>query len=77
MVLRDKQGEAIAVYPCGSEEYLRIEQVLEILFRADKRALARLLEEREQQEEAIDVQVKKCDKNIFRRALKNQLNDII
>ncbi len=46
MVLYNKQGEIIAVYPYGSEEQWRYERVLEILLEADKKRLDKVLEKR-------------------------------
>ena len=73
MVLRNKQGEVIAVCPYGSEEYLRVEQVLEILYEVDKRRLAQLLDAREQQKQVIESQIEECDKKIFRKAVKRSV----
>lgn len=46
LVLRSKQGEVVAIYSEGSEEWFRVRQVLEILFAADKKTLAKLTEKR-------------------------------
>ena len=70
MALRNKQGKVVAVYPEGSEEHLRIEQVLEILYEADSKRLAQLLEEKEQQRQALESQIGECDKKVFRKAVK-------
>ena len=70
MVLHSKQGEAVAVYSEESEEYHRVEQVLEILFEADKRTLAKLSERQEQQQQKIESQVEECDKKVIRKAVK-------
>jgi len=43
---------------------------LEILYEADRRRLAKLLDAREQQKQVIESQVEKCDKKIFRKAVK-------
>ncbi len=68
-VFRNKQGEIIAVCPYGSEEHLRVEQVLEILYEADRRRLAKLLDEREQQKQVIESRIEECDKKIFRKVV--------
>ncbi len=68
-MLRNKQGEVSAVYPEESEEYQRVERVLEILFEADKKALAKLLEKQEQHQQKIESQVEECDKKVIRKAV--------
>lgn len=67
MVLYNKQGKIIAVYPYGSEEQWRYERVLEILFEADKKRLDKLLEKRRLPKAAIDSQIEEVDKLVFRR----------
>ncbi len=69
MVFRNKQGEIIAVCPEGSEEHYRVQQVLEILFEADRKRLAKLLETKEQQNQVIESQIEECDKKVFRKAV--------
>ena len=69
LVLHDKQGNIIAIYPEESEEYQRVEPVLEILFEADKKILAKLLEKQEQRQQKIESQVEKCDKKVIRKAV--------
>ena len=70
MVLCDKDGKVIKVYPYGSEEQLRYEMVLEILFEVDRRALEELIEGRRHKEQVIDSQIEEDDKNVFRRYTK-------
>ncbi|MBN1913666.1 MAG: hypothetical protein JW788_04630 [Candidatus Omnitrophica bacterium] len=70
MVLHDKDGKVIKVYPYGSEEQLRYEMVLEILFEADRRALEELIEKRKNKEQVIDSQIEECDKKVFRKCTK-------
>lgn len=43
---------------------------MEILFEADKKTLANLLEKQEQQQQKNESQIEKCDKKIFRKAAK-------
>lgn len=70
LVFRNKQGEIIAVYPEGSEEHHRVQQVLEILYEADRQCLANLLETTEQQKQVIESQIEECDKKVFRKVVK-------
>ncbi len=42
---------------------------MEILYEADKRRLAQLLDVREQQKQVIESQIKECDKKVFRKAV--------
>ena len=67
-MLRNKQGEIIAVYPEENEEYQRVEQVLEILFEADKKTLAKLSEKQEQQQQKLKSHVEECDQKVIRKA---------
>jgi len=70
LVLCDKDGKVIKVYPYGSEEQLRYEMVLEILFEADRRALEKLIEKRRYKEQVTDSQIEKCDKKVFHKCTK-------
>ncbi|MEK7849621.1 MAG: MerR family transcriptional regulator [Candidatus Omnitrophota bacterium] len=70
MVLCDKDDKVIKVYPYGSEEQLRYEMVLEILFEADRRALEKLIEGRKHKEQVIDSQIEECDKKVFYKCTK-------
>ena len=70
MVLCDKEGKVIKVYPYGSEEQQRYERVLEILFEADRRSLEKLIEGRRHKEQVIDNQIEECDKKSFHRCIK-------
>ena len=70
MVLHNNQGEVIAVYPYGSEEWQRFEKFLEIVAEADKLLLEKLLKAGERQKQAIDGQIEDCDKKVFRRVVK-------
>lgn len=65
MVLCDKNGKVIRVYPYSSEEQWRYERVLEILLEADKKRLDELLEKRRVKEAVIDSQIKAADKQVF------------
>jgi len=70
LVLQDKNGKVIAIYPHGSEEQQRFERFLEILLKVDLRTLARLSEKRSRKNRAIDSQIEECDNKIFRKRLK-------
>lgn len=67
MVLYNKRGEVIAVYPYGSEGQQRFERVLEILFEADKKRFEELIERRQQKEKTIDAQIDEGDKQVLLR----------
>ncbi len=41
---------------------------MEILYEADRRRLAKLLDTREQQKQVIESQIEECDKKVFRKA---------
>lgn len=43
---------------------------MEILYEADKRRLAQLLDAREQQKQVIESQIEECDKKVFHKAAK-------
>ena len=70
MVICDKEGKVIKVYPYGSEEQQRYERVLEILFEADRRCLEKLIEGRRHKEQVIDSQIEECDKGVFHKYTK-------
>ena len=73
MVLYDKKGEIVKVYPYGSEEQQRFERVLEILFEADRRCLEKLIGKQTQKEWEIDSQIEKVDKKVFQRQAKKSI----
>ena len=73
MVLYNKQGEIIAVYPPGSEEHWRVERVLEILIEADRRRLEKLLNKKKEEKEQVNLILDEPDKKIIRRAEKRKL----
>lgn len=66
MVLYNKKGEIVAVYPPGSEEHWRVERVLEILFEADRKRLEELLAKKREKEQRIDEQIEESHKKRFR-----------
>jgi DNA-binding transcriptional MerR regulator len=70
LVFRNEKGEAIKVFPYGSEEQQRYERVLEILFEADRRCLEKLIEGRRHKEQVIDSQIEECDKKVFHKCTK-------
>jgi len=70
LVLCDKDGKLVKIYPYGSEEQQRYEKVLEILFEADQRYLEKLIEGRRHKEQIIDSQIKECDKKVFHKCTK-------
>ncbi len=70
MVLYNKQGEVIAVYPAGSEPHQRYWVVREIFDEAIRRRADKLFEERTQKQQRIDAQIKECDKKVFHKAAK-------
>ena len=70
MVLYNKKGEVVAVYPLGSEKQRRFHRVLEILFEADRRSLEKLIEGRRQKEQVIESQIEECDKKVFHKSVK-------
>ena len=67
MVIYDKTGKAIKVYPYGSEEQQRYETVLEILFETDRKRLEQYLEEKREKEQRIDAQIAESHKKRFQK----------
>jgi len=61
--------EVTEAFPCGSEERLRYQEFLEILFQADKRRLEELAGNRIERRVALDSQIEECD----RKAIKNRI----
>lgn len=72
MVIRDKKGKVTKVYPYGSEEQLRYEQVLEILFEEDKKWLERLLNKKKEEKEPVNQILDDSDKKVIRRVKKKR-----
>ncbi len=73
MVLYDKKGEIVKVYPYGSEEQQRFERALEILFEADRRSLEKLIGKQTQKEWEIESQIERADKKVFQRQAKRSI----
>lgn len=73
MVLYNKQGKVVAVYPPGSEEHWRFHRALEILYEADKRYLEKLLNKKKEREEQVNQILDAPDKKIVRRTKKRKL----
>ncbi len=61
--------EVAEAFPCGSEERLRYQEFLEILFQADKRRLEELAGNRIERRVALDSQIEECG----RKAIKNRI----
>lgn len=72
MVIRDEKGKVTKVYPYGSEEQLRYEQVLEILFEEDKKWLEKLLNKKKEEKEQVNQILDEPDKRIIRRTDKRK-----
>lgn len=73
LVLCDKDGKIIAVYPAGSEEHWRFHRVLEILVEAGKRRLEKLINKKKEREEQVNHILDEPDKTIIRKAAKRKL----
>lgn len=67
MVIRNEKGKVIKDHPYGSEEQQRYEEVLEILFEADRKRLERLLNEKLENEQCIDDQIDESYKKRFQK----------
>lgn len=70
MVLCDKDGKVVKIYPYGSEEQQRWEKSIEILCEAYKRHLEKQKEKKQQKEQVIDGQIEECDKKVFHKSAK-------
>ena len=73
MVLYDRQGKVIAVYPPGSEEYWRFHRVLEILVEAGEKHLEKLIIKKQEREEQVNLILDDSDIKIIRKAEKRKL----
>ncbi len=73
LVIRNKKGKIIAIFPYGSEPWLRYQQFLEILLEADKRTLERLLNKKKEREKQVNKILDEPDKRIIRKAEKRKL----
>jgi len=61
--------EVTEAFPCGSEERLRYQEFLEILFQADKRRLEELVGNRIEGRVALDSQIEECDRKVFKNRI--------
>ena len=68
LVFRNKKGEVIKVFPYGSKEWLRYEQVLEILAGAANKHLDKLISKKKEQQEQVNHILDESDKKIIRKA---------
>lgn len=73
MVLYDKDGKIVAIYPVGSEEHWRFYRVLEILVEAGEKHLEKLISKKQRQEEQVNLILDESDKAIIRKAEKRKL----
>ncbi|MBL7197663.1 MAG: MerR family transcriptional regulator [Candidatus Omnitrophica bacterium] len=73
MVLYDKKGNVVQVYPYGSEEQLRWQMALEIIFEADQEYFEYLWNKKKQAKKEIDQIIDQTDKKIIRRAEKREV----
>jgi len=73
LILCDKDGKVIKIYPYSSEEYWRFHRVLEILHKAGKKRLEKLLNKKEEQKEQVNQILDEPDKKIIRKAEKRKL----
>lgn len=67
MVIRNKKGKVVKVFPYGSEEQQRYERVLEILFEADRKRLEQLLAKKREKEQRLDSQIDEGHKKRFQK----------
>lgn len=73
LVLCDKRGNVVAVYPYGSEEHWRFYRVLEILVEARKKRLEKLISKKQEREEKVSQILDEPDKKIIHKAEKRKL----
>lgn len=67
MFIRNKKRKIVKVYPYDSEEQQRYEDVLEILFEADRKRLEQLLAKTREKEQRIDDQIEGKHKKRFQK----------
>jgi len=67
LVIRNKKGKVVKVFPNGSEEQQRYERVLEILFEADRKRLEQLLAKKREKEQRLDEQIEESHEKRFRK----------
>ena len=72
-VLYDKKGNITQVYPYGSEEQLRWQMALEIIFEADQKYFEYLCNKKKQEEKQAEQIIDQPDKKIIRRAKKRKV----
>ncbi|MBU4482462.1 hypothetical protein KKC16_03375 [Patescibacteria group bacterium] len=73
MVLYDRKGNVAKVYPYGSEEQLRWQMALEIIFEADQKYFKYLWNKKKQEEKQAEQIIDQSDKKIIRRAKKREV----
>ncbi|MFA5089738.1 MAG: hypothetical protein WC510_01735 [Candidatus Omnitrophota bacterium] len=73
LIVRNKKGKIIAVFPYGSEPWLRYQQFLEILVEADKRKLEELLNKKKERDEQVNKILDQADRRIIHKAEKRRL----
>ncbi|MBL7085285.1 MAG: MerR family transcriptional regulator [Candidatus Omnitrophica bacterium] len=73
MVLYDRDGKVVKIYPYGSEEQLRWQMALEIIFEADQKYFEYLWNKKKQEEKEVKQIIDQPDKKIIRRAEKREV----
>ena len=73
MVLYDKDGKVVKVYPYGSEEQLRWQMALEIIFEADRKYFEYLWNKKKQERKEVEQIIDQPDKKIIRKAEKREV----
>jgi len=70
---RNKKGEVIKIFPYGGEEWLRYEQVLEILAGVANRHLEKLISKKQERAEKVSQILDEPDKKNICRVKKRKL----
>jgi len=70
---RNKKGEVIKIFPYGGEEWLRYEQVLEILAGVANRYLEKLISKKQERAEKVSQILDEPDKKNICRVKKRKL----
>jgi len=73
LVLYGKDGKVVKVYPYGSEEQLRWQMALEIIFEADQKHFEYLWNKKKQERKKVEQIIDQPDKKIIRRAEKREV----
>ena len=73
MFSRNKKGEVIKIFPYGGEEWLRYEQVLEILAGVANRYLEKLISKKQERAEKVSQILDEPDKKNICRVKKRKL----